>query len=575
MKLQGLCRSESMPVELYFRGNACVKNDAVCVAPRGKVSFNTYFNLFSATVWRKYTEVEKLTVSLTAEGSGTAIVVGFDNDPKQRRKVSEVKFSTEGTETIISLLSADFPDLPEHIYVAVKADESEVIIKDIAYETDDACGHPVRVACSFCTFKREKELMENVRRIAGIENTEVYIADNGHTLTSEMFSGIPGIHLFRNKNYGGSSGFTRCMIEAVIRNGTFTHILLMDDDALIEPYVVDRTLSLLSVLKPEYRDKNIGGAMLSLDQPFIQVENGAWVDPKSWQLEFVGHNLDLSRIETILENEKKSRVDYNGWFYCCIPASFITKDNLPFPMFIHADDQEYGLRNTAGVIRMNGICIWHPNPWAKKRAYIEYYEARNGMIAMARTNPGMTWINAWRRVCIMTLRYMLAYRYDDAEYVLRGYEEYYKGPEWFKAQDPEKLNGEIIRWKKQEEYVASKQELERLINNPEAEMDGKKARKFLNMLLPAVKRKAVFNINLPLGCLFEMCTKQFCMVDSETGKGYKLTKSYRRFFFLTKRILSLGAFMAKNHKKMHREWGKQVNEIRTYRFWKEYLGLDG
>ncbi|MBP5460938.1 MAG: glycosyltransferase [Lachnospiraceae bacterium] len=575
VKLQGLCKSESMPVGLYFRGDAYVKNDAIYVTAGGKASFNTYFNLFSATVWRKYAEVEKLTVNLTAEGTGTAVVVGFDNDPKLRKKLSEVKFSTDGTETIIPLLSATFPDLPEHIYVAVKADISEVIIKDITFETDDSCAHPVRVACSFCTFKREKELLENVRRVAGIENTEIYISDNGHTLSPEMFSGIPGIHLFQNKNYGGSSGFTRCMIEAVIRNGSFTHILLMDDDALIERYVVERTISLLSVLKPKYRDKNIGGAMLSLEQPFIQMENGAWINPKTWRIELPGRNYDLSKVELILENEKESRVDYNGWFYCCIPASFITRDNLPLPMFLHADDQEYGLRNTAGVIRMNGICIWHPNPWSKKRSYIEYYDARNGMIAMSRTNPGMPWLYAWARACITALRFMLVYRYDDAEYMLRGYEEYYKGPEWFKAQDPEKLNGELMRWKKQEEYISSRKEITRLINNSETEMESKKVLKILNMLLPAVKRKAIYDINIPRACVFKLCTKQFCVVDSETGKGYKLTKSYGRFFDLTWRLFSLGVFMAKNHKRIHREWSKQVKEIGTFRFWKHYLGLDG
>ena len=159
--------------------------------------------------------------------------------------------------------------------------------------------------------------------------------------------------------------------------------------------------------------------------------------------------------------------------------------------------------------------------------------------------------------------------------MLRGYEEYYKGPEWFKDQDPEKINGELMRWKKQEEYVASKKEIDRLINNPEMEMKSKKIRKILNMLLPAVKRKAFFDINIPRACVFELCTKQFCVVDPETGKGYKLTKSYGRFFNLIGRLFSLGVFMAKNHKRMHREWSKEVNEIKTYRFWKHYLGLDG
>ena len=575
MKLQGLCKSESMPEELYFRGDACIKDSAICIASGKTVSFNTYFNMFSAGIWQKYTEVEKLTVSITVKGSGTAIVVGFDQDPQKRSRLAEVPFSVESTETI-TLMDSRISALPEHLYVAVKAADRDVYISDIAYGTDDKVSHPVRVACSFCTFKREKELLENVRRIAEIDKVEVFIADNGHTLDAGLFSGMPGIHLFQNKNYGGSSGFTRCMIEAVIRNEgiPYTHVLLMDDDALIEPYVVERTIALLSVLKPEHRNKNIGGAMLSLEQPTIQMENGAWIDPKTWRIELPGLYYNLSKVNKVIDNEKESRVDYNGWFYCCIPTSFIREDNLPLPMFIHADDQEYGIRNTAGVIRMNGICIWHPNPWSKKRAYIEYYDARNGMIAMSRTSPQMPWLYAWARACVMAIRFMLVYRYDDAEYMLKGYQHYYKGPDWFKKQDPEKLNFEMMKWKKQEQYAASKKEIEKLINNPETEMDSKKVRKFLNMLIPAVKRKAVFDINLPRACIFALGVKQFCVVDPETGEGYKLTKSYRRFFDLTGQVVALGAFMAKYHKRIHKEWNVQIKDIGTYRFWKDYLGIE-
>ena len=576
MKIQGLCLSETMPRELYLRGEAAIKDNAVCIAPGKAVAFNTYFNLFSASAWRKYTEVETIVVEITVEGSGTAIVSGFDQDPEKRSRLAEKSFSSDTAATVM-IMSSSIMDLPEHLYVSVKARETEVRIFDVAYDTDDSTPHPVRLACSFCTFKREKELLENVLRIAGLDNVEVFISDNGHTLSQEIFGDLPGIHLFQNRNYGGSSGFTRCMIESVIRNDSnpFTHVLLMDDDALIEPYVVQRTVALLSVLRPEHRGKLIGGAMLSLEQPTIQMESGAWIDPKTWRIELPGLYYDLGKLKKVLENEDNGRVDYNGWFYCCIPASFITEDNLPLPMFIHADDQEYGLRNTAGVIRMNGICIWHPNPWSKKRAYIEYYDARNGMIAMSRTSPKMPWTYAWVRAGIMALRFMLAYRYDDAEYMLRGYEDYYKGPEWFKAQDPEKLNFEMMKWKKQEEYVASLKEIEKLINNPETEMDSKKVRKFLNMLLPAVKKKAVFDINLPRACIFELGVKEFCVVDPETGKGYKVAKSYKRFFDLTGQLLAMGVFMGRNHKKIHLEWGKQVKKIGTYRFWKDYLGLDG
>lgn len=575
MKIQGLCLSKTMPLELYLRGEASIKDNAVCIAPGKVVAFNTYFNLFSTLIWRRYTVVDNVIVEITVEGSGIAIVSGFDQNLEKKKRLA-IKYFSSDAPAKVKLLSSSIYDLPEHLFVSVKAGTTDVRIIDVTYNTDDSVTHPIRVACSFCTFKREKELLENVHRIDGLENVEIFISDNGHTLSPEMFTGIPRIHLFQNRNYGGSSGFTRCMIESVFRNEgmPFTHVLLMDDDALIEPYVVQRTVALLSVLKPEHRGKLIGGAMLSLEQPTIQMESGAWIDPKTWRIELPGLYFDLRKLKKVLENEDNGRVDYNGWFYCCIPTSFITENNLPLPMFIHADDQEYGLRNTAGVIRMNGICIWHPNPWSKKRAYIEYYDARNGMIAMSRTSPEMPWLYACVRAWIMALRFMLTYRYDDAEYMLRGYHDYYKGPAWFKEQDPEKLNFELMKWRKQEEYKASQQEIERLINNPETELESKKVRKLLNMLVPAVKQKAVFDINLPRACIFALAAKQFCVVEPETGDGYRLVKSYRKFFSLSGQLLILGAFMAKNHRKIHSEWAKEIRDIGTYRFWKDYLGLE-
>ena len=570
-----------MPKELYFRGESCVIDDCISV-PAGKVAaFNTYFNLFSASFWRKYTEVESLSVEVTVQGEGTAIVVGFDQDPKERTRLSVMSFSSDSPVTL-TLLNTSIDSLPDHLYVSVKAGKTGTVQKtgarilDIVYSTDDAAVHPIRVACSFCTFRREKEILENVRNIAGLDNVEVFISDNGHTLTEEMFAGLPGVHLFQNRNYGGSAGFTRCMIESVIRNETepFTHVLLMDDDALIEPYVVQRTIALLSALKPEHRGKLIGGAMLSLEQPTIQMESGAWIDPKTWRIELPGLYYDLGDLKKVIENEDTGRVDYNGWFYCCIPASFITEDNFPLPMFIHADDQEYGIRNTAGVIRMNGICIWHPNPWSKKRAYIEYYDARNGMIAMSRTNPEMPWMYACIRAWIMGFRFILAYRYDEAEYMLRGYRDYYKGPEWFTEQDPEKLNFDLINWKKPEPYSASIEEIGRTLKDSGTGLKKERFLKCLNMLLPAIKRKAIFDINMPSVCIFSFCTKELCVVDPKSGEGYRLEKSYSQSFKVLGRLIVLGIYMAGNHRRIHREWNRQIDGIGSFRFWKEYLDLE-
>lgn len=72
-------------------------------------------------------------------------------------------------------------------------------------------------------------------------------------------------------------GFTRDLIEIMTHNDELhvTHALLMDDDIVIEPESLIKTYRILTLLKEEYEDAFIGGAMLRLDKQAIQVEAGA------------------------------------------------------------------------------------------------------------------------------------------------------------------------------------------------------------------------------------------------------------------------------------------------------------
>ena len=86
------------------------------------------------------------------------------------------------------------------------------------------------------------------------------------------------VTIYPNMNAGGAGGFTRGMIEILKANENgagVTHVLVMDDDIVLDTDVLLRTYTLLSLRKPEYADVFVGGAMLRLDRPNIQVENGA------------------------------------------------------------------------------------------------------------------------------------------------------------------------------------------------------------------------------------------------------------------------------------------------------------
>ena len=96
---------------------------------------------------------------------------------------------------------------------------------------------------------------------------------------------------------GGVGGFT---LEALARSGV-GHLILMDDDITIEPESLLKTYRLLSILKPEYKDAFIGGAMLQNDKQNIQVESGAfWNGGKLVSLK---HGLNMSNLADCLYNE--------------------------------------------------------------------------------------------------------------------------------------------------------------------------------------------------------------------------------------------------------------------------------
>ena len=148
-----------------------------------------------------------------------------------------------------------------------------------------------------------------------------------------------------NKNAGGVGGFTRGIIEAMslAKQRDISHVLLMDDDAMIEPASLEVTYSFLSVLKEEYQDYTLAGSIIQLNKPYLQYEEGAqW---NQGAIEALKHKVDLREVKVLLLNEDESeKVEYAGWWYCCIPLSVISKENLPLPLFIHRDDVEYGLR---------------------------------------------------------------------------------------------------------------------------------------------------------------------------------------------------------------------------------------
>lgn len=437
-------------------------SDSYCSVPKGEVlDFSTYFNSFSIEKWTKYTDIDNVRLRVNLQGS--FLIQLYHARRLGGKTVSNLLKDqyvvSDGVEDVL----VPFPDnIREGIlYFKLTALAEESIFRGGAYETiikTQRCAN-IRIAIGICTFHRETfvtNVLETLRTEI-LENKssplygklEIFVSDNGKTLKTDWNS--EHICIFPNRNLGGAGGFTRVMLEIqkIRQERDISHILLMDDDIRLNVDSLIRTYTLLSLVKPEYKDAFVGGHMLKLDRPYIQSEAADYWDLSTHHPVKPGY--DLRDFNFVIKNEIEDSVNYFSWWYCCMPVDVVSDTNLPLPLFIKRDDIEYGLRCGRKFITMNGICVWHEAFEYKYSTYLEYYYFRNMCIMNSAHRPNFT-----SEVLIETLqarvnRFLKTYHYRDAELSILGVQHYLKGIDWLKEQDGEKLNAEIMKlgYKKQ------------------------------------------------------------------------------------------------------------------------------
>jgi galactofuranosylgalactofuranosylrhamnosyl-N-acetylglucosaminyl-diphospho-decaprenol beta-1,5/1,6-galactofuranosyltransferase len=468
---------------LFPNPETCSAEDCYFRRAGAEQVYNTYFNIFSLKKWRWYTDLKSIALHIKIEGSARIRLWAYTVQ-KEQRLLSEILISETGLIKIVNTETAfTGTNVSEPVISKTEKAKSEVLdpgasktcmipfpydkqdeflwfsfeslsagshILSACYVTQDIPKYQPMVAIDICTFHREEYVYRNMEVLersilCNPENPyrndfQVYIVDNGQTLEPAKIAS-DCIHIIPNRNVGGSGGFTRGILEILKdrEQKHITHMIFMDDDAVIEPDALIRTIALLSFIKDQYRDACIGGAMHRIDQPYIQHESGAvWNGVTSVRNH---EGVDLRKFDEIVENENILPTSYAGWWYACYPLTVVREDNLPLPMFIHCDDMEYGIRNrNNGIIFLNGICVWHNSFEHRRTSALSYYDVRNIMIMNALIYPDgneRAWIkNLWKRV----IGDLLRFRYRDVYIKCLGISDFLRGPEYLKAIDPvEKL----------------------------------------------------------------------------------------------------------------------------------------
>ena len=583
------CTEEKM----YFRRNGAVDytwaDSNIKIHPDGSVYFDTYFNGFPAGKWGKYTKVNNIYITLKFSGKIRITLVRKERVGKEvlSHYISEKIVESEGEEVALKFDDANYVGIFSFDVLAIE----ETILYGGYYwsDIDEEDIADVKIALDICTFKRERFVKKNMElvedKIYGTDaykefrsSFDIFIIDNAGTLKGKCLD-KDYIHIIRNKNVGGAGGFTRGMMEIKDRqnkNG-YTHALLMDDDIVMEPESLFRTWSMLRIIKDDFKGAFIGGAMLRLDRPYIQVESGAYWNRGNLISRKGG--LDFREIEPCLYNEIEEKIDYCAWWYCTIPLTVVRKDNLPLPIFIRGDDVEYGLRNADKVIMMNGICVWHEPFENKYSSTMFYYILRNRLIDNAIHDCALDKKEFIQIMKQQVIEELYLYRYKNAKLLLQGVMDFYKGIDWFKEQDGQSLhkyvmdNGYKMQYVEDVDAVFDYGAYERSFSEPE---------KFslIHRIIRKLTVNGIFlkpkkdNVVIPVIGGRQICVfraKNVMNYDKASQKGFA-TKHDRAEAVGCLSLLRETIKATKvNYERANAEYKDSGKELMEWEFWKGYL----
>ena len=591
----GICTDEPMYFRRNERASYAWSEDYISFDRDGAAEFDTYFNGLSAEKLFRYTSVQKIYLKVKLNGV-------FRITLMRKEKMGHSLYTEFVRETVVTsegrlyefTFGFDCKNTSGmYCFKIVSLEEGgRYFGGEYCAEVPEQKLNDIKIGIDICTFRREKFVQKNVKSLSEAflsnvssplyGNLEIFISDNAQTLPESMNTDF--VHVFKNRNVGGAGGFTRSLME-MIKGGNpkgITHALIMDDDIVVEPESVYKTYALLTVLKEEYRHAFIGGAMFRLDRQHIQVEAGAvWnggavISRKS--------GLDVRSLDACLYNELEETVDYNAWWYSVVPMENVRADNLPLPVFIRGDDAEYGLRNTKKLILMNGICVWHEPFENKYSSSMYYYIFRNRLIDNSVRGINYTKNQLLRELKEHVYNELFCLRYKNVDLLLRGIEDYFRGIDWLKAQDGEKLHKKVMADGYKMQYIDelpfnfSYPAYEEMLRVPQdyGFRGGLKklaiALTFNGLFMPANAEKIVPTIGATPRQLIK--TKRSLNYDLSSKKAFITEKNVKEALKLYFRYLGVRRLIKGRYYRMKAAYRRRGGELMTLEFWNRYLGTD-
>lgn len=549
--------------EMFFRGEILLTHGS-------SISFDTYFNSFSYTKYRDHTNVQSIGFSCAFKGKAIVQLCVFDGN---ERVIKE----TEGENS--AGLCVDFSDLPKNgfLYPKITAvTDSEFLSGEYFSECEPK---KINACIAICTFKREKYVMKNIEQLKKNNFSfidRVFVIDNGKTLDSGQLSdGF--VTVLPNKNYGGSGGFTRGLIEA--HDAGFSHVILMDDDIEFFPETLEQMTVFMSLLREEFSESWFSAAMLPISEktPYLQYEMGAAYNGRKTISS--KNNLDIRDCNELLNNLDNDNIQYGAWWCICMPVH-VTERGLPYPFFIKLDDVEYGLRKPENtkIITMNGIAVYHEAFDKKMSIPLEYYILRNRLILNVMHGYGL--FTALRIVLYESGKNLILYRYAHMPIVFRAVNDFLSGIDFFLSCDDEINNNEIFAYAPKlvplEEIDEWSEDMRCDFHQPDRRITAPLILTLGGYIIPSfMLKKEITAFPLSRSGVKECFGKKAVIQYQLEGATGILTKrsfgKFLKYGFMTVFFLIKILF---KYMSVKSDYTRRSKEITSFEFWKHHLGID-
>lgn len=546
-----------------------------------KLTFDTFFGAFPIETWYKYTSLKEISLKIKAKGSFTLNLIILNGYEPPQKIESILLNSKEFQEIGIKVNLEDLPFIKGILYPEFIILDDSFELKYLRYETEQKPIRNTKLAIIMPTYKREKYVKRNIsilkKELFSDLNYDVdlFVIDNGQTLNIES---TKNIKIIKNPNYGGAGGFARGIIETIDRD--YTHVLFSDDDTLYEPESIKR---LYNFFKYANEDVVVGGGMLNLNTKHILNEHGAIV--RFMNLKPLKNNLDMCLIEDIIRYISIETIDYFAWWFFTCSKNIFKKFGLPLPIFFRGDDQEFGIRikNNVNFVSLLGVAVWHEEFYKKDMPLTDYYIVRNGLIlSMIHEKKSIKLIIHILRILLLSL---LTYRYERAKFIVKGIEDFLKGPEFIKNTKPDKYHLKLNKEQKNKLTDMSSKFLGYKFDQPTTNSKLKKLLIILTLnghLLPSFfikKGKEPYEEGYVierlhsrrLAAIFRKETVLY--YEPTTGNGIEYKHSKKKFFsYLFKGLFNTAKLFFK-YEKLQKEYKKEFKHITSLDFWKKYLNL--